>query len=133
MFYTVLDVALSTVNLQDVFKSVERLCAEEGIDCAKFMYRDNTSILDTLEGHRFELCTENEPVYLIVLCAIECACRTQGLVPWEILGQKDGFSRQSVADSWFEICTRTCMISVRGVQLISLAVGRVGASVNRER
>lgn len=38
--------------LQDVFKSVEKLCAEEGIDCAKFMYRDNTAILDTLEGGR---------------------------------------------------------------------------------
>lgn len=87
MYHTVLNVAFSTVNLQDVFKSVERLCAEEGIDCAKFMYRDNTSILDTLEGHRFELCTENDPGYLIVLSVIECACRTQGLVPWEVLGQ----------------------------------------------
>lgn len=41
--------------LQDVFKSVEKLCAEEGIDCAKFMYRDNTAILDTLEGSRCDL------------------------------------------------------------------------------
>lgn len=40
------------VMLQDVFKSVEKLCAEEGIDCAKFMYRDNTAILETLEGGR---------------------------------------------------------------------------------
>lgn len=39
-------------TLQDVFKSVERLCDSEGIDCAKFMYRDNTTILDTLEGGR---------------------------------------------------------------------------------
>lgn len=37
---------------QDVFKSVERLCEAEGIDCAKFMYRDNTTILETLEGGR---------------------------------------------------------------------------------
>lgn len=37
---------------QDVFKSVERLCEAEGIDCAKFMYRDNTTILETLEGSR---------------------------------------------------------------------------------
>lgn len=39
-------------RLQDVFKSVERLCEAEGIDCAKFMYRDNTTILETLEGNR---------------------------------------------------------------------------------
>lgn len=40
---------------QDVFKSVERLCEAEGIDCAKFMYRDNTTILDTLEGSRCDV------------------------------------------------------------------------------
>lgn len=38
--------------VQDVFKSVEKLCAVEGIDCEKFMYRDNTAILETLEGPR---------------------------------------------------------------------------------
>eukprot|EP00752_Nemacystus_decipiens_P009888 g8821.t1 len=43
---------LQQMFIQDVFKSVERLCEAEGIDCAKFMYRDNTTILDTLEGSR---------------------------------------------------------------------------------
>ncbi|CAM9439674.1 unnamed protein product [Ascophyllum nodosum] len=43
---------LQQMFIQDVFKSVEKLCAEEGIDCEKFMYRDNTAILDTLEGSR---------------------------------------------------------------------------------
>eukprot|EP00904_Undaria_pinnatifida_P002600 jgi/Undpi1/12340/HiC_scaffold_5.g02016.m1 len=43
---------LQQMFIQDVFKSVEKLCAEEGIDCAKFMYRDNTAILETLEGGR---------------------------------------------------------------------------------
>lgn len=53
---TLLCCLLPVVNsLQDVFKSVERLCAEEGIDCAKFMYRDNTTILETLEGSRCEI------------------------------------------------------------------------------
>lgn len=72
VYHTVLEIVFSTVNLQDVFKSVEKLCAEEGIDCAKFMYRDNTSILDTLEGHRFELCKQHYPVYLVVLWVVEC-------------------------------------------------------------
>ncbi|CAM9103141.1 unnamed protein product, partial [Hapterophycus canaliculatus] len=43
---------LQQMFIQDVFKSVERLCDAEGIDCAKFMYRDNTTILETLEGSR---------------------------------------------------------------------------------
>ncbi|CAB1098436.1 unnamed protein product [Ectocarpus sp. CCAP 1310/34] len=43
---------LQQMFIQDVFKSVERLCETEGIDHAKFMYRDNTTILETLEGNR---------------------------------------------------------------------------------
>lgn len=46
---------------QDVFKSVERLCETEGIDYAKFMYRDNTTILETLEGSRCDM-------YMVHIC-----------------------------------------------------------------
>lgn len=54
---------------QDVFKSVERLCEAEGIDCAKFMYRDNTTILDTLEGSRCDTQWFSSPAPCRVLAA----------------------------------------------------------------
>ncbi|CAM9584942.1 unnamed protein product [Choristocarpus tenellus] len=42
---------LQQMFIQDVFKSVENMCSSEGIAYDKIPYRDNTNILDTLDGY----------------------------------------------------------------------------------
>ncbi|CAM9676186.1 unnamed protein product [Discosporangium mesarthrocarpum] len=43
---------LQQMFIQDVFKSVEKLCLTEGIAYEQFQYRDNSNILETLDGPR---------------------------------------------------------------------------------